>query len=83
MQFVWWNVNKRFYLYEKFNKNFSCVFDSNYDCVFILETNLDFAGSPEIKNYTLFSDPNVKKCSYGGVCCYIKDKIAKMLHTDK
>ena len=73
---LWWNVNKRFYLYSKFPEKFSPVFSNVYDIIFISETNLGYDVLPRVENYTIFSDPDKKLCKFGGIACYVSNKLA-------
>ena len=65
-------------MHGNLNKNlFSCVFSSNYDFIFLSETNLAYKSLPTIKNYVLFSDLKDQNCSFGGIAWYIHEKLAK------
>ena len=73
----WWNVNKRFYLFQNPEKLLKSIFDESHDMIFISETNLGFEALPSFDNYTLVADPNKKLCTCGGIAWYVKDSLAR------
>ena len=79
LKILWWNCNKRFYLYSNnIKKNYSgSYFDGRYDLIFVSETNLGYDALPNFKDYSLYADIEKKTCTYGGIAWYVKDSLAK------
>ena len=73
----WWNVNKRFYLFNQNEKILKSIFDEYYDMIFISETNLGYEALPQFSKYTLVADPNKKTCTCGGIAWYVRNDLAK------
>ena len=76
IKFLWWNINKRLYLYNE-NVSITPFRHSTYDIIFIFETNLVSSALPKIDNYTALANPNLKYCTHGGIAVFVKNTIIK------
>ena len=79
----WWNINKRFYLFNQNSKKLiKSIFDNDIDMIFISETNLGYGALPSFDGYTVVADTNKKICTCGGIAWYVKNHFAKHIsHT--
>lgn len=76
MKIMFWNLNKRFYLFESNLCKFPNPIISNQpDMFFISETGLAYGALPNFKGYKCIADPNHNVVKSGGIAWFVKNTI--------
>ena len=73
LRMMFWNVNGR---WKQITDTFP-VSLHGYDFMFLSETKMAVGSLPNLKNFQIFSDPNVKTRHRGGVAVYAHERISK------
>ena len=70
---MFWNVNGR---WKQIVDNCTTLLQGN-DFMFLSETKLPVGCLPTIKNFQVFTDPNIKLRHRGGVAVYVHERDSK------